>query len=313
MEGSVFNRSIWEGFSRAFRALGLEVTEVDDTDVPDPAALPSLPDLLFAVHGGTVPTETIALYRELSIRTAVYLLDEPYEVERSTSWARAYDWVFTVDRMTVSIHAARSESAFLPLAYDDTCFRQEGKSYASDVLVLGSPFEHRLQLLAPLRRKWGRCITWVGRGWRPFCPDGKHVDQFVTPEICARFYRGAEIVINIHRDSFWSHWGETNRGGIVATHLNPRFWEASACGSFQLCSYRADIETFAPRAVSFETSEQLAEQLDGWWEDEAGRLRIAEDTKRRVMPHTYGVRAQTVISLLEGGSVPEAALLKLSL
>ena len=306
MKDSVFNRSIWEGLARGLRSLGHEVSEVDDEDVPAPETLSPRPDLLFAVHGGSLPVDVVDRFRAAGIRTAVYLLDEPYEVDRSTVWARHYETVFSVDSVTVPLHARFSKAFHLPLAYDETTFRTDGRAYASELLVLGSPFAHRLALLAPLREIWGDHTTWVGPGWRPFCPRGRHVEQLVSPDVCARFYRGAEVVINIHRDSKWSHFGVQNVRALGATHLNPRFWEAAGCGAFQLVSQRDDLARFSPDTPAFSSAEELLGLLDRYGCRPRERQRLARLARRATSAHTYAARAAQVCRIVFGDGAGEA-------
>lgn len=312
MAQSVFNRSIWEGFHRAFLELRCDVVLRDAESLTVDTVEPDGLDLVLAVHGGTVPVEAVGAYRRAGVPTAVYLLDEPYEVDRSSTWSRHYDYAFTVDRETVAHHEPHRRAEFLPLGYDAGRFHPEGKAYASEILVLGSPYDHRLQMLSPLRRRWGRHITWVGPGWAPFCSAGRHVEQLITPDICARFYRGAQIVVNIHRDSVWSHFGETNRRRIRATHLNPRFWEAAACGAFQLTSYRSDLDALCPSARSFETADELASLLDRYWDAPEERRHLASLMKGAIETHSYRHRAESLLLTISGlsashaGSRPEA-------
>lgn len=298
MSYSPYNRSIWTGFGNAFRRLGHQVQEVDGEQLPPPDALPELPALLLAVHGGNVPLEMIDRYRERGVTTAIHLLDEPYEVDRTVLWSRHYDWALPVDRATVPVHARHTSAVHLPLAYDDAVFITHGSAIASDILVLGSPFSAREEFLAPVRNRWGTRVTWVGPGWRKFSAQGQHVEQFVSPEDCARFYRGAKIVINIHRDASWSHFGELNREHIAATHLNPRFWEASGCGAFQLVSDRADLHRYEPRAVSFNVPDELIRQIEYFLDNEPARTAIARRIHRAIRDETYVKRAKTVLDLL---------------
>lgn len=259
---SPFNRSIWQGFVRGFRQLGFLVRQVEAKHVPDPSIFPARPCLFFAVHGAYISPEAVMRYRNLGIPTAVYLLDEPYEVDRSTLWARFYNWVFSVDRATLPVHSQYSHAEYLPLGFDEYVFHPEGPSIKSEILVLGSCYGTRSNLLGPLLKKWGQHITWVGPRWKQLCSEGTHIDQYVSPEQCAQLYRGANIVLNIHRDSYWSHFGNLNRRKIIATHLNPRFWEAAACRSCQLITPRDDLQNFAPEANSFSTHEELDCQLE---------------------------------------------------
>jgi spore maturation protein CgeB len=298
MGDSPFNRSIWQGLSRAFRRLGHEVSEVDDHAVPEPRTLPLLPELLFAVHGGRVPGDLVDRYRAAGVLTAIYLLDEPYEVDRSRIWSRHYDWVFSVDRVTLPLHALHARAAFLPLGYDDEVFHPEGSRVTSDILMLGSPYHTRTGLLEPLLGRWAERVTWVGPGWREFSASGRHVEEYVSPEICARFYRGAAVVINIHRDSGWSHWGRCNKSELPASHLNPRSYEAPACGAFVLSTPRADGETYAPDMVTFKDAESLSTQLDYYLEAAEVRRELAARVHAQIAPHRYLRRAETALSLM---------------
>ncbi|MHB1241077.1 MAG: CgeB family protein [Gammaproteobacteria bacterium] len=299
MGQSPYNRSIWEGLARGFHRLGHTVQVLDAEQIPDPETWSVPPALLFAVHGGNLPVDIVDRYRSRGIATAVYLLDEPYEVAGSSRWARHYEWVFTVDRATVVVHAPYAKAAHLPLAYDDEVFHPRGAAIASDILVLGSPFPAREVFLAPIRDRYGDRITWVGPGWRRFSPAGRHMEGFVTPEDCARFYRGAKVVLNIHRDSFWSHFGELNPERIAATHLNPRFWEVVGCGAFQLCSFRDDLEVFAPRAgVGFGSPEELERRLDRFLGDRRARRDAARRLRARLKGHTYRGRASTALEAM---------------
>jgi spore maturation protein CgeB len=295
MGQSPFNRSIWTGFMNEFQALGHNVRVVDARRLPDPATLGTLPDLLFAVHGSNVPVEQIQAYRERGVTTAVYLLDEPYEIDRSTGWSRHYDCVFSVDRITVPAHARFTRAAYLPLAYNRHIFRPDGPRLDSRILVLGTPFKAREAYLATIRDRWGDLVTWVGPGWKAFSDGGRHYEGFVEPEHCAAFYRGADIVINIHRDSCWSHFGDLNSRRLEATHLNPRFWESAGCGTFQLCSYRSDLDLYAPAAIAFNDLDDLVDKLDYFLDNTAARQRLASQLYSKVRNHTYEQRARTVL------------------
>jgi spore maturation protein CgeB len=253
------------------------------------------PDLLLAVHGGNVPIDKIQAYRNAGVITAVYLLDEPYEVDRTVEWARHYDHIFSVDRVTVPVHGKFTQASFLPLAYNPAIFGADGPAIQSTILVLGTPFTAREKFLTILRDRWGDLVTWVGPGWKDFTTSGQHYEQFIIPADCARFYRGAEIVINIHRDSYWSHFGNLNKERLEATHLNPRFWEAAACKAFQLCSYRKDLERFSPKTPSFRTVDEFSSKLAYFIENKKARDSIASKVYKKVKEHTYLARCRTIL------------------
>ena len=298
MGQSPYNRSIWRGIALGFQRQGCKVDVVDATQVPRPSSLDNLPDLVFTVHGGNTPEEVVRQYRSAGVTTAVFLLDEPYEVDRSVSWARHYDWVFSVDRTTVATHAMHSKAAHLPCGYDDMIFCPDGPSVPSRVLMLGSCFAARENLLSTSINKFGHLFTWVGPGWQQISTAGTHHNRLVTPEECAMFYRGAEITLNIHRDSTWSHFGKLNSQLLEATHLNPRFWEAAACGGFPLCSYRADLDVYAKDAASFSNEEELARKLEYFAGNMKARRKQAQLLLKAVKKHSYVERAKTVLELV---------------
>ena len=298
MGQSPYNRSIWHGMARGFEKQGCKVGIVDATQIPSPASLNTLPDLLFVVHGGNTPEEAIKQYKFAGVPTAVFLLDEPYEVDQSVLWARHYDWVFTVDRTTIETHQQHSRAAYLPCGYDDSVFCPDGPAIKSGVLMLGSCFAARENLLATSIKRFGEMFTWVGPGWQQISTAGVHHNRLVTPEECAMFYRGADITLNIHRDATWSHFGELNKQKLEATHLNPRFWEAAACGGFPLCSYRADLETYAKGAASFSNEKELARKLEYFIKNTKARKKQAQLLLKAVRKHRYTDRAKTVLELV---------------
>ena len=298
MGQSPYSRSIWTGLCRGFDKQGCAVQLVDSTQVPAPSTLKKLPDLFFAVHGGNVPVETVNAYKAAGVPTAVYLLDEPYEVDNSVKWSRNYDWVFTVDKATIDVHAEYSQVRHMPCGYDGTVFNTNGPSIPSEVLMLGSCFTARENALSRSISRYGSKFTWVGPGWHKVCTSGTHHDRLVSPEECAMFYRGAGITLNIHRDSTWSHFGELNKAGLKATHLNPRFWEAAACGSFVLSSERGDLEKVAKGLASFKGEEDLFAKLDYFIRHPKARKKQGKLIYKAVKKHSYSERARYVLNLV---------------
>ncbi len=283
------------GLCRGFERQGCKVEVVDATKVPPPESWEKLPDLVMSVHGGNVPIDIIQKYGATGVPTAVYLLDEPYEVDSSVQWAQHYDWVFTVDRSTVKIHSENSNAIHMPCGYDESIFKPDGPSVKSDVLMLGSRFAARENILMRCVSKYGSRFTWVGPGWHELCVAGTHYNQLVSPEDCAKFYRGAGITLNIHRDSTWSHFGELNKRNIQATHLNPRFWESAACGGFPLSSYRSDLEVYAKKTPSFKNENELMNALDLFLHDPKARKKQSKLLQKAVRKHSYLERAKKVL------------------
>ena len=199
------------------------------------------PDLFLAIHGARLPSHVVDAVRTLGVPSAVWLLDDPHELDLSSRYARHYDWVFTDERMAVDAHkAAGSHRTFhLPLGCDSAAQhpRVVEEKYRSDVCLVGSGFAERINLLLPLQEELSEFkIKLVGH-WSGI-PEGSLlkkfvVDGFVSPEETARYYAGAKIVINPHRDGAGLSLA-SNINGVRAVSPNPRLFEAAACGTFVL-------------------------------------------------------------------------------
>ncbi len=292
---SPFNSSIWRGLAHGFQTTGHRLKVVDSSRCPLPSAFKEHVDLFLAVHGSSVPRGVIREYRAQGVMTCVYLLDEPYEVDRTVEWARHYEYVFSVDRVTLPVHSQHTNAVFLPLGFSDAIFGTEGEKISSDILVLGSAYKAREIYLSALRDNFGSQVTWIGPGWKEFSSLGIHHESYVNPVDCARLYRGAKLIINIHRDSTWSHFGELNASNLIATHLNPRFWESTACGGLSLTSYRKDIETFAPNAPTFNDRAGFLELVEKYLYNDNAREEEAKKMVKAIEPHTYKNRASQII------------------
>lgn len=232
-------------------------------------AIEEKPDLMLAVHGGRLPVHVVDAVRKLGVRTAVWLLDDPHELDLSSRYARHYEWVFTDERMAVSAHkAAGSVRTFhLPLGCDPELHRprQVSERYRSDVCILGTGFSERLKLLESVGK--GLCefdVKLVGH-WEGIPGDsplkGRVVDGFVRPEEAAKYYAGARIVLNQHRDGAGLSLS-SNLWNVRAVSPNPRLFEASACGAFVLTDdKRVDVGRYF----------RIGEEAD-IYHDEAGLL-----------------------------------------
>lgn len=296
---SVFNRSIWQGYLNAFQALGHDAFAVPQNDLPHPKDIAQVPDLLFVVHGDQHLLQRVKLYKLHGVTTAIVLLDEPYEVDRTVSWSREFDWTLTCDRMTVERHKQNSRCLFVPLAYDETVFSTKGPKIESEVLLLGSCYDARKEVLGPLLDEMGDWLTFVGRGWKKFLAGGAtHHDDYVQdPRVVAAWYRGAKIILNIHRNSTWSHFGRYNEDQLLATHLNPRVWEAAACGTLQVCSPREDLAAYFPDMPTFASPEHLVTVVRHLL-DRKHRKALAEKIRKQAVPHTYRARAEMFLESL---------------
>lgn len=199
------------------------------------------PDLFLAVHGARLPSHVVDAVKTLGVPTAVWLVDDPHEIDLSTVYAAHYDYVFTDERLAVDVHrAAGSAKTFhLPLGCDAEAQRprEVEEKYRSDVCLVGSGFEERISLLLPLQEELSRFKVKLAGHWNR-APEGSLLksfvrDGFVGPAETAKYYAGAKIVINPHRDGAGTSLA-SNLWGVGAVSPNPRLFEAAACGAFVL-------------------------------------------------------------------------------
>ena len=85
---------------------------VDSEKCPGPSAFAEKVDLFFAVHGAQYLSKSLKSTVTKVLMTGVYLLDEPYEVDRTVQWARHYNYIFTVDRITLPVHQKYTKQLF---------------------------------------------------------------------------------------------------------------------------------------------------------------------------------------------------------
>lgn len=293
---SVFQASILRGYASGFRLIDIPTRPETSVD-----CLRKLEagDLLIVLHGQQISPDLVKVLRKGKIQTCLVLLDEPYETDRTKLWSRSYPVVFSNDRSTVSLHQTDRTRAFHYFhAYDEELYSPQGDRFESEILVLGSPYDARKSVLYPLLQEFGDRITWVGPGWRKFCERGIHVDRYQTPTQVAFWYRGAKVVINVHRNSTWSHFGKLNREEIAATHANPRCFEASACGTLVISSFRSDLQEVLPDMPVFHNSSQLRDILRFFLEDDLARKETIERILEEVKPHSYRARARQMWKIL---------------
>jgi spore maturation protein CgeB len=272
------------------------------------------PDLFLAVHGAMVPPHIVAAVRKLGVPTAVWLLDDPHELDLSARYAACYDIVFTNDRSSVQTHrrfGLDPESVhYLPTGCDVELYAPAAEpepAYASDVLFLGSGFPERVAFLEscePFLRD--RDFRLVGL-WTNVPRDSwlrRHVvEGVVPPREAARWYRNAKIVLNLHRDGTGLSSGSNLRA--VAAHApNPRCFEAAACGAFVLSDDRRPglRECFrVPEEMPvFKTKEELAHLLDHYLARPDERRAVSAAAMRRARTeHSYGRRMDSLLAGLD--------------
>jgi glycosyltransferase involved in cell wall biosynthesis len=275
--GDVFS----DGLAHAADQLGLSWRQAQWDDPQLPREVEEFdPDVLFVVHGRKFAARWGTRFAHY--KTAVWLLDEPYEVDDTSRFSSLFDTVFVNDPST--LHRHRS-ARYLPVCYDPVAYSYsppEPRPHAVGFIGGFNPW--REQSLTRLQRR-GLLSYVVGGPWsdpalRQICLAPK-----IPPEETARLYRGTRIVVNLFRSRH--HY---NRDGVAAVALNPRVYEGLACGALVISEHRPELDTVCPEMPVFRSAEEMEFQIDRHLRDPDLYARVRKACIRRLASHTYAQR-----------------------
>jgi spore maturation protein CgeB len=272
------------------------------------------PDLVLVMNGiHSFPpehSEAILRIREQGIRTAVWFADDPYFSDDSAGIAGHYDYVFTHERGCVPFYRELGcgEVHYLPLAVHPGLYRPMAveRSYHSDICFIGTAFPNRIRLIDRLARFLsGRKVILIGALWhrlrrRDLLSSALRA-EWVPPGEAAKYYSGAKIVINHHRDPFHAAHNRNSRN-LPAESINPRTFEISACGTLQLTDIRGDLlDHYTPglQLDTYASAAELRERLEHYLHrEEERRLLALRGLRRTLRDHTYSRRLKQLLDII---------------
>ena len=279
--GDVFT----EGLRHAARRLGIAFDEApwDDPRLPEKVSA-FAPTLIFVVHGRRFAQK----WRDSFVRyrSAVWLVDEPYEVDDTSQWSRRFGKVFVNDPATLARHR---NARYLPVCFDpERHYVGTGpRDYACG--FIGGGNEARERFLAPLAAS-GALGYVVGGPWRDPALRRICLASNISSAQAADLYRRTRIVINVFRDKH--HF---NRDRIAARSMNPRIYEALACGALVVSERRPEIAEVFPRLPQFDHPQELVAMVNDLLSD-AGRIEsLANESRLALEGHTYADRLKEAL------------------
>ena len=298
--GTIFDT----GLREAARTLGIVAENADWDDEQLPQKVERFhPDLLFVVHG----RRFVQRWRErfAKFRSAVWLLDEPYEVDDTATWSKQFDLVFVNDAATLSRHRHAHE---LPVAYAPVLhYAPPAVERVHRVGFVGGANPTRECLLGSLARR-GLLDYLVGGPWRDTRLSALCLAANVPAKQTAALYRTTAIVVNVFRDHH--HF---NRAGIDARAMNPRICEALACGALVISEPREGLARLIPELPTFRSEAEAAALIENFLANPAERLRVQRACIARLADATYSQRLRSVMDIaselpkrLPSLSAPEA-------
>lgn len=253
------------------------------------------PDLLFVVHGRRfAPRWAEWRARFPGVKSAVWLVDEPYEVDDTAAWSHHFDAQFLNDPSTR--HRHRNAHA-LPTAHDPQVHHAQGvTSRPHGVVFVGGANPAREAVLLALEEA-GLLDVLVGGPWRASALKARARAANVPAPHTAVLYQGARIVLNVFREVH--HF---NRHAEAATAMNPRIHEALACGALVISEPRAEIAERLPELPIFRTPEEAVAQVRRWAADPEGALALQRRCAERLAGDHYAARLATVLQTLGLGA-----------
>jgi len=243
------------------------------------------PDLVFVVHGRRCAQRWNSVLADWN--SAVWLLDEPYEVDDTSRWSSKFQTVFVNDPATVGRHR---NSHYLPVCFDPQVHFDSLKARSFSAGFIGGANPRREKWLCRLAAN--ALLTYVAGGpWtdsalKKVCRSGN-----IPAEETANLYRQTNIVINIFRQRH--HY---NRQQIPARSLNPRIYEALACGALVISEPRPELEELCPQLPLFHDEGELLELVRQLTGDPARASAVQRECAAMLLPHTYAERLRLVVS-----------------
>ena len=281
--GDVFT----DGLRNAARDLGLAHEEASWDDPLLPAKVDRFrPDLLLVVHGRRFAAKWRDRFK--SVKTAVWLVDEPYEVDDTSRWSGSFDTVFVNDPATISRHR---NAHYLPVCFDPAVHRSNGSTRAHRVGFIGGFNATRECFLVSLADQ-GLLGYVVGGPWRAHALQRLCLSANIPAERTALLYQQTEIVLNVFREKH--HF---NAQRMAAGSMNPRIYEALACGAAVVTERRDEVARVFPEMPQFEAPQELVATVQELLADRQRLEQLRIDCAGRLRGHSYRDRLEQMLAV----------------
>ena len=195
------------------------------------------PEFFLTLYGANISSGVLADLRGRGVTSANWWMNDPFQFERATGILPAYDFAFTNARGSVAAYAARGirNVHFLPTACEPSVHRPlPARAPVCDVSFAGDWSAMRQEIVGKLVAA-GIDVRIFGPWRRKLAADSPLRSRlehgFFTPQRMAEIFAACKATLNIHT---WR--GRFDYG------LNPRVFEAAACGTPQLVDWKRELD-----------------------------------------------------------------------
>ena len=259
------------------------------------------PDALFVFKGNYVSPEILVEARQLGVASVNYYPDVSFFTHgpQLPEALREYDHIFTAKTFGIAdmkAHGVKSVS-FLAPGFDPEVHRPleltraEADRFGCDVSFIGTWSPKKEATLAALAtalphvhlRIWGN--QWEKRTAPDL--DKAVMGMGVTGDDYTRAICASKISLGL--------LSEARTGSSSGDLITARTFQIPACGAFMLHERNAEVLQYFDEgrdAAFFETPVELADQVRRYLSDDAGRMAIAGNGRKRSLESGYSIDAR---------------------
>lgn len=292
---------------------GLQVTAVMPEKLYKYVIDRERPNLMLAIHGINVNPEIVRYARSRGVKTALWITEDPYEIDRNRQWAKLYDYIFTNELNAVKEYRG-GRVYYMPFCTSPEVFKpvpDVEPKYRSDICFIGMGFPNRIDILNRIAdflanynvKLVGNWTRWGGK----LDPRlGKFViSGIVDPGEAVKYYNGARINLNIHRDYSDKKLPENlNSKNIRANSPNIRFFEICGCGKLQIVDNTRDISSYyipGKEIVVYSDANDLRNKLRYYLDNPQEAEAIGKNARIKTLRcHTYKHRLGKMLNIIFG-------------
>jgi spore maturation protein CgeB len=267
------------------------------------------PDLLLVMHGTFTPLSMVRYAKRRGTTTVLWLVEDPYEIDHHRGeMVNSYDYVFTNEKTAVSEYA-KHNAYYLPWGCNPLVHKNMmvPEPYQSDLCFVGMGFRNRVRTLnaiAPALKSLNVKLIGDWHSWgETLQPD---LQGCVIPTVndffeVQKYYNGAKINLNIHRDPVDPPYG--NSANIGAVSPNDRVFALAGCGAFQLVDRTRPAlwECFEDgrEVVGFDSPDDLAQKVRYYLANPRERETIGKAAQMKAYAqHTFKDRLAEVFRII---------------